>query len=138
MNTEKYIDKSIDDLLHKIEQECNDDPDMLLIVDPENYTTEHLFQLRGRWLKRNNDYKKMHKLVFGLGAISPLFFAIGMSGFTFSPILGVIFLPLSVFCFFGFLIGIFTISARFKSTGYQNSIIQTIDRELKKRGQFVN
>jgi hypothetical protein len=36
------------------------------------------------------------------------------------------------------LFGIFNISARFKSTGYQNSIIQTIDRELKKRGQFIN
>jgi hypothetical protein len=138
MNTEKHIDKTIDDLLQKIEQDCNDDPDTLLVIAPENYTTEHLFQLRGRWQKRNESYKKMYRIVFTLGVLSPVFFTLGMLGFISSAMLGVIFLPLSIFSFFGFLFGIFNISARFKSTGYQNSIIQTIDRELKKRGQFIN
>lgn len=138
MNTEKNIDKSIDDLLMKIEQDCNDDPDTILVIAPENYTTEHLFQLRGRWQKRNESYKKMYQIVFTLGAVSPLFFCIGMLGFVTSALLGVIFLPLSIFSFFGFLFGIFKISVLFKSTGYQNSILQTIDRELKKRGQFIN
>jgi hypothetical protein len=137
MNTEKHIDKSIEDLLCKIEQQCNDEPDTLLIVHPENYTTEHLFQLRGRWQKRNKEYKKMYRLIFALGALSPLFFAVGMSGFLFSPLLGVIFLPISVLFFIAFLIGIFMVSYRFKSYGYQESIISTIDKELKKRGQFI-
>jgi hypothetical protein len=137
MNTEKHIDKSIEDLLCKIEQQCNDEPDTLLIVHPENYTTEHLFQLRGRWQKRNKEYKKMYRLIFALGALSPLFFAVGMSGFLFSPLLGVVFLPISVLFFIAFLIGIFMVSYRFKSYGYQESIISTIDKELKKRGQFI-
>lgn len=137
MNTEKHIDKSIEDLLCKIEQQCNDEPDNLLIIHPENYTTEHLFQLRGRWQKRNKEYKKMYRLIFALGALSPLFFAVGMSGFLFSPLLGVIFLPISVLFFIAFLIGIFMVSYRFKSNGYQESIITTIDKELKKRGQFL-
>jgi hypothetical protein len=137
MNTEKHIDKSIEDLLCKIEQQCNDEPDTLLIVHPENYTTEHLFQLRGRWQKRNKEYKKMYRLIFALGALSPLFFAVGMSGFLFSPLLGVIFLPISVLFFIAFLIGIFMVTYRFKSYGYQESIISTIDKELKKRGQFI-
>jgi hypothetical protein len=137
MNTEKHIDKSIEDLLCKIEQQCNDEPDTLLLVHPENYTTEHLFQLRGRWQKRNKEYKKMYRLIFALGALSPLFFAVGMSGFLFSPLLGVIFLPISVLFFIAFLIGIFMVSYRFKSYGYQESIISTIDKELKKRGQFI-
>ena len=135
--TEKHIDKSIEDLLCKIEQQCNDEPDTLLIVHPENYTTEHLFQLRGRWQKRNKEYKKMYRLIFALGALSPLFFAVGMSGFLFSPLLGVVFLPISVLFFIAFLIGIFMVSYRFKSYGYQESIISTIDKELKKRGQFI-
>ncbi len=137
LNTEKHIDKSIEDLLCKIEQQCNDEPDTLLIVHPENYTTEHLFQLRGRWQKRNKEYKKMYRLIFALGALSPLFFAVGMSGFLFSPLLGVVFLPISVLFFIAFLIGIFMVSYRFKSYGYQESIISTIDKELKKRGQFI-
>lgn len=137
MNTEKHIDKSIEDLLCKIEQQCNDEPDTLLIVHPENYTTEHLFQLRGRWQKRNKEYKKMYRLIFALGALSPLFFAVGMSGFLFSPLLGVVFLPISVLFFIAFIIGIFMVSYRFKSYGYQESIISTIDKELKKRGQFI-
>jgi hypothetical protein len=138
MNPEKQIDKSVEDLLLKIEQECNDEPDTLLMVEASNYTTEHLFQLRGRWQKRNEAYKKQYRITFSMGALSPLFFVFGMLGFVFSPILGVIFLPLSICSFFGFLFGIFSISARFKSLGYQNSILQIIDRELKKRGQFVN
>jgi hypothetical protein len=137
MNTEKHIDKSIEDLLCKIEQECSDVPDTLLVIHPENYTTEHLFQLRGRWQKRNKEYKKMYQLVFALGALSPLFFAIGMSGFFFSPLLGVIFIPISVLSFIAFLLGIFMVSYRFKSYGYQESILSTIDKELKKRGQFI-
>ena len=138
MKTEKHIDKSIDDLLQKIELECNNDPDTLLHLDPKHYTTDHLFQLRGRWQKRNKEYQKMYKLVFTLGALSPLFFALGMCGFVIHAIIGVIFLPLSVFSFLGFLFGILSISARFKSTAYQNSILENIDQELKKRGQFVN
>lgn len=137
MKTKNHIDKSIDELLSRIEQECNDDPDTLLSVHPENYTTEHLFQLRGRWLKRNASYKKKHAIVFALGAFSPLLFSMGMVGFSYFPILGVIFLPLSVTSFMGFLFGIFSISARYKSFGYQDSILMAIDNELRQRGQYV-
>jgi len=38
----------------------------------------------------------------------------------------------------GFLIGIFLLSAKFKSSGYQEAILQAIDGELRQRGQFVD
>lgn len=137
MKTENHIDKSIDELLSRIEQECNEEPDTLLNIHPENYTTEHLFQLRGRWLQRNRNYKRLQRLVFGMGAASPLFFALGILGFWTTPFMGVIFLPLAVTSFMSFLVGIFMLSARYKSAGYQESILHTIDSELKRRGQFV-
>lgn len=137
MKTQNDIDKSIDDLLNRIEQECTEDPDTLLTIHPENYTTEHLFQLRGRWQQRNMQYRRLSSLIFGLGAASPIFFAFGMLGFWLSAVLGIIFLPLSVGCFMGFLIGIFLLSAKFKSSGYQEAILHAIDGELKRRGQFV-
>ncbi len=137
MKTENRIDKSIDELLSRIEQECNEEPDTLLSVHPENYTTEHLFQLRGRWQQRNRSFKKSYSIVFGMGVLSPIFFSFGMLGFVYYPILGVIFLPLSISTFICFIFGIFIISTRYKSSGYQESILQKIDGELKRRGQFV-
>lgn len=137
MKTDNHIDKSIDDLLTRIEQECNEDLDTLLTVNPEHYTTEHLFQLRGRWQQRNRQYRRLSTIVFGLGAASPLFFTLGMLGFWINAILGVIFLPLSVLSFMGFLFGMFIISAKYKSNGYQEAILRAIDGELKRRGQFV-
>lgn len=137
MKTDNHIDKSIDDLLTRIEQECNEDLDTLLTVNPEHYTTEHLFQLRGRWQQRNRQYRRLSTIVFGLGAASPLFFTIGMLGFWTKAILGVIFLPLSALSFMGFLFGMFLISAKYKSNGYQEAILRAIDGELKRRGQFV-
>jgi uncharacterized membrane-anchored protein len=137
MKTDNHIDKSIDDLLSRIEQECNEDLDTLLTVNPEHYTTEHLFQLRGRWQQRNRQYRRLSNIVFGLGASSPLFFALGMLGFWIKAILGVIFLPLAVLSFMGFLFGMFIISAKYKSSGYQEAILRAIDGELKRRGQFV-
>jgi len=137
MKTENHIDKSIDELLSRIEQECNEDPDTLLNIHPENYTTEHLFQLRGRWQQRNSYYKRLSRIILGMGASAPLFFAIGMLGFWTHAIWGLIFLPLAVTAFMSFLVGIFMLSARYKSTGYQESILHAIDGELKRRGQFV-
>jgi hypothetical protein len=72
-----------------------------------------------------------------MGALSPFFFSIGMLGFVYYPILGVIFFPLSISTLICFIFGIFIISARYKSSGYQESILQTIDGELNRRGQFV-
>ncbi len=138
MKTENHIDKSIDDLLGRIEQECNENPDTLLHIHPEHYTTEHLFQLRGRWQQRNRKYRRLSNIVFSLGASSPLFFAIGMLGFWMKAILGVIFLPLAMLSFMGFIFGMFIISAKYKSTGYQDTILKAIDGELKRRGQFVD
>lgn len=138
MKTENNIDKSIDDLLNRIEQECIEDPDTLLSIHPENYTTEHLFQLRGRWQQRHLQYCRLSSIIFGLGAASPVFFAFGMLGLWISTLLGIIFLPLSIGCFIGFLIGLFLLSAKFKSSGQQEAILEAIDGELKQRGQFVD
>lgn len=137
MKTENHIDKSIDDLLARIEQECNEEPDTLLSIHPENYTTEHLFQLRGRWQQRNRQYRRLSNVILGLGAASPLLFALGMLGFWYRAILGVIFLPISIICFITFLIGIFMLAAKYKSSGYQEAILHAIDGELRRRGQFV-
>ena len=138
MKTENNIDKSIDDLLNPIQQECTEDPDTLLSIHPENYTTEQLFQLRGRWQQRHFQYCRLSSIVFGLGAASPIFFAFGMLALWISTILGIIFIPLSVGCFIGFLIGLFLLSAKFKSSGQQEAILEAIDGELKHRGQFVD
>ncbi|WCL82181.1 DUF2892 domain-containing protein [Saprospira sp. CCB-QB6] len=137
MKTRNQIDQSIDELLNRIEQECQEEPDTLLSIHPAHYTTEHLFQLRGRWQQRNREYQRLSRIIFAAGVAAPLFFGLGMLGFWSWAILGLIFFPIAATAFMFFLLGSIWLSAKYKSSGYQQAILKAIDEELKERGQFL-
>ena len=74
MKSKDHIDKSIDELLERIAIDMDLEPDAILNINPDYFSTEHLFNLKNLWLKRNKRYNFYFKLVFGFGVLSPIFF----------------------------------------------------------------
>jgi hypothetical protein len=136
MKSRDHIDKSIDELLDRIVEDFDAEPDSILNINPGYFSTEHLYNLKNLWLKRNKRYNLYFRLVFGLGVLSPIFFTIGAIGFWANGILGIIFFPLSIVSFLSFFFGIFILASNFKSSGYQDKVKLEIDKELKKRGHL--
>ena len=136
MKSKDHIDKSIDELLERIAMDMDSEPDSILHMNPGYFSTEHLFNLKNLWQKRNKRYNFYFKFVFGLGVLSPIFFTIGAIGFWTNGLLGIIFFPLSIVSFLSFFFGIFILASNFKSSGYQDKVKYEIDKELKKRGHL--
>ena len=130
--------KSLDDYLKKLEKEAANELQEFLDLSPSYYSTEHLLELRRKWLGEMQLFLQMKKVNYLIGALTPFWLTMSIAFYSFNiEILTVIAACLFVVFLLAFLTGLFFIKQRFKSRAYQEYIGNLLNNELQLRGIHI-
>lgn len=125
---------SVERLLHRIEQEWQDDLELIMEITPEPFPTEMLLNMKERCRAALANYRWWSKLFFYTGVSSPLFLLTGALLALLGQLsLGFAFLVLSPISLLTFLIGNLVLNIRSKDYSHLSLIESIINGELQRR-----
>ncbi len=127
--------ESLDHYLKKLEKEATNELQEFLDLSPSYYSTDHLLELRQRWLKEMQLFLQVKKLNLLIGGLAFFWLGVGFLFYFFDRrILALIASCFFVVFLFTFLIASFIAKRRFKSRAYQEYIGNLLNDELQLRG----
>lgn len=125
---------SVDRLLHRIEQEWQDDLELIIEITPEPFPTEMLLEMKERCREELANYRWWARLFFYTGMSSPAFLFLGALLILLGQLsLGFAFLVLSPLSLLFFFIGNLVLNVRSKGHPHLSLIESMINGELQRR-----
>lgn len=126
--------RDIDQVLHFLEENAEDELSLLESTGPEYFTTSQLWKLRGQWEVKNRLFRQFQQLLLRIAAFSPLWILGWMLfywiGWEYLALLSLFLFPVSFIVFFA---GLYHLRRFFKGKGHLDSTGEMIVEALRRR-----